>query len=220
MDLNGEVLYNLSAGLGFIAYLMTNVMWLRMVLVVGAIFYIVTGLTLGLSSMVGWHVGYALINLGHIAILHYNNSAIGLAEPARTIYSSRFTALRPREFQRLLNINRSVQIEDGVVMSDGQDNRKLMLITAGEVAVSKHGEEVTRLGVGDFIGEMSVLTGNPVSAEVAVTRPLEYRYWTLEDMKKLEIRQLSLYNRFMMVIGRNLVDKLRVATETRVGTPV
>jgi len=218
MDLNGEVLYNLSAGLGFIAYLMTNVLWLRMVLVVGAVFYIITGLTLGLDSMVGWHVGYALINLGHIAILQYNSTAIGLSEPARTIYSSRFTALRPREFKRLLDINPPVSVTGGSVMREGEYNRELMLITAGEVAVRKNGEEVTRLGVGDFIGEMSVLTGNPVSAEVSVVKSLEYRFWTLEDMKKLETRHLSLYNRFMMVIGRNLVDKLRVATETRVST--
>ena len=33
LSLEGEYLYNVAAGLGFVAYLMTNVLWLRLLLV-------------------------------------------------------------------------------------------------------------------------------------------------------------------------------------------
>lgn len=80
IEYEGETLYNIAAGLGFIAYLLTNVLWLRILLVAGACFYIATGLVLNLGSMVGWHVGYAIINLGHVVVLLFNNSATGLPE--------------------------------------------------------------------------------------------------------------------------------------------
>lgn len=80
IEYEGETLYNIAAGLGFIAYLLTNVLRLRILLVAGACFYIATGLVLNLGSMVGWHVGYAIINLGHVVVLLFNNSATGLPE--------------------------------------------------------------------------------------------------------------------------------------------
>lgn len=216
MDLGGEMLYNLAAGLGFVAYLMTNVLWLRMVLVIGALFYILTGLSLGIGSMVWWHVGYAVINISHITIILFNNSGIGLTEPARWIYVERFTSLKPREFQRILTINGAQAVTGGRLLQDGEPNDRLMLIISGEVEVRKSGAGVRRLGVGSFVGEMSVLTGSPVSSDVFAINRVEYRYWTLEDLRRLESKQLPLYNRFMMVVGRDLVEKLRVATSSQV----
>jgi hypothetical protein len=46
IEYEGETLYNIAAGLGFIAHLLTNVLWLRLLLVMGACFYIATGIVL------------------------------------------------------------------------------------------------------------------------------------------------------------------------------
>ena len=55
LPIEGEYLYNIAAGLGFLAYLMTNVLWLRLLLVLGAGFYIWAGISLSIDSMIGWH---------------------------------------------------------------------------------------------------------------------------------------------------------------------
>jgi hypothetical protein len=219
IEYEGETLYNIAAGLGFIAYLLTNVLWLRVILVIGACFYIATGLVLGLGSMVGWHVGYALINLGHVILLLFNNSATGLPEPIKVLYSERFSSLKPREFKRLLKVNESVSPEPGRMLVDGEINRKLFLVTAGEAMVVKNGKKITHLGPGDFIGEMSTLTGKPVTADVIVTDGFQYAYWNKEDLDKMESRNLSLYNRFMMAVGHNLIEKLHLTTVTAAAHP-
>ena len=214
IEYEGETLYNIAAGLGFIAYLLTNVLWLRLLLVMGACFYIATGIVLNLGSMVGWHVGYALINLAHVFILLFNNSATCLPEPIKILYSERFSSLKPREFKRLLRINDTVISTNGQIIAQGQTNEKLLLVTAGQAIVVKNGVEVSRLGPGDFIGEMSTLTGRPVSANVIASDGFEYAYWSKQDLDKLESRNLSLYNRFMMAVGHNLIEKLHTITET------
>lgn len=42
---------------------------------------------------------------------------------------------------------------------------------------------------------------------------VRYVYWNLEDLDKIEKTNLSLYNRFMMVVDRNLVKKLRLSAQ-------
>ena len=120
MFTEAESLYNVAAGLGFVAYLLTNVLWLRVLLVVGACFYIVTGLMLNLQSMIGWHVAYALINLVHVVLIIIDHSVRSLPVALRHLYHSRFVTLKPREFQRLLKVNQEVKSGPAIVLRDGE----------------------------------------------------------------------------------------------------
>ena len=83
------------------------------------------------------------------------------------------------------------------------------------MVVRKCGKQVCRLGPGEFIGEMSVLTGDNASSDVLVPRSARYCYWTTKDLKRLESKNLNLYNRFMMIVGQNVVEKLRQLTHSR-----
>jgi CRP-like cAMP-binding protein len=214
MPENGELFYNLAAAFGFVAYLLTNILWLRILLVIGACCYIATGIILGLTSMIGWHMAYAMINLVHIVLIIMDRSVRSLPPAIRDLYHSRFIALRPREFVRLLKINKEIKTEQTTLLVEGEHNDKLYLITGGEVIVRKHGREVSRRGPGEFIGEMSVLTGEPASSDVVVLDSARYAYWSTKDLKRLEAKNLTLYNRFMMIVGQNLVEKLRHLTHS------
>ena len=214
MPTDGELIYNLAAGLGLIAYLLTSVLWLRVLLLLSASFYIATGLILDLTSMVSWHAAYALINLVHIILLIMDHSVRSLPPAIQGLYGSRFIALKPREFQRLLKINDEVKTGPSTLLTEGDHNDVLYLITGGEVVVRKHGKEVGRRGPGEFIGEMSVLTGDPASSDVVVMDSARYCYWSLRDLKRLETKNLACYNRFMMIVGQNVVERLRSLTHS------
>ena len=215
MGLEGESLYNVAAGLGFIAYLMTNVLWLRLLLVVGAAVYIAAGLVLGIDSMIGWHVAYSLINLVQIVLLLLDRRTTGLPERVRVLYSDRFSSIKPREFRRLIETNREQSSGPGKLLNEGDENGRLMLITDGELQVVKHGLEVYRLRSGDFVGELSIISGKPVNADVIASSDYRYVYWDNQDLSRLEARNLSLYNRFMMSVGRNIIEKLHTSTESQ-----
>ncbi len=211
--INGELLYNIAAGLGFVAYLMTNVLWLRVILIIGAAVYIYTGFVLDIDSMIGWHIAYGIINFIQVILILMLRSNTVLPDPIRTIYTDQFHSLRPKEFKRLMQINAEGKRAPGIFLSDGDENNRIYLITDGEVIIEKDGKQIATCKRGDFIGEMSVLTGHPVSTNVIIKKPVKYVYWHLEDLEKIEKQNLSLYNRFMMVVGRNLVKKLRLSAQ-------
>ncbi|MGI9318430.1 MAG: Crp/Fnr family transcriptional regulator [bacterium] len=212
IEFEGETLYSIAAGIGFIAYLMTNVFWLRILLIAGACMYIATGLLLNLNSMIGWHVAYALINLVQVVLILMGNRICVLHESILVLYGEKFSTLKPREFKKLINMNDKGIVGPCTLLGENRKNDNLFLITDGEAVIKKQGRVISRLGVGDFIGEMSVLTGKPASTDVIVEDCLEFRFWTRQDLDRLEKRNISIYNRFMMAVGRNLVEKLHVTT--------
>ena len=216
MGIEGESLYNVAAALGFVAYLMTNVLWLRLLLVAGAAVYIAAGLVLGIDSMIGWHIAYGLINLFQIVLLILDRRTTGLPEPVRVLYSDRFSAIKPREFRRLIETNREEASGACTFLREGDENSRLMLITDGELDVVKNGAVISRLVAGDFVGELSVISGKPVIADVVAKSDFRFVYWDKNDLTRLESRNLSLYNRFMMSVGRNIIDKLHASTESQI----
>ncbi len=213
LEANGEWLYNLAAATGFIAYLMTNVLWLRILLVVGACVYIVTGVVIGLTSMIGWHVAYAIINLVHVVILIMDKHGTSLPDSLKHLYSTKFHSIKPREFKRLLAVNAERHIVNKTLLEQGQENGNLYLIISGNAVVELDGKQVGSLSAGDFFGAMSVLGGRVTSSTVRVEGSVQMVHWSKQDLERLERKNLSLYNRFMMAVGLNLIDKLHTTTE-------
>lgn len=59
-----------------------------------------------------------------------------------------------------------------VLIAEGAETRELYVLADGLVAVSRHGQEVARLGQGDCFGEMAYLTGGRRSATVRALSPV------------------------------------------------
>jgi putative ABC transport system ATP-binding protein len=59
------------------------------------------------------------------------------------------------------------------VVQEGDVGHELYLISDGEVRVERAGNEVARLGPGEFFGELALLSGEPRNATVIAADPLE-----------------------------------------------
>ena len=59
------------------------------------------------------------------------------------------------------------------VVREGEIGHELYLISDGEVKVERGGNEVARLGAGEFFGELALLSGEPRNATVVATDALE-----------------------------------------------
>src|SRR5258708_4752673 len=55
------------------------------------------------------------------------------------------------------------------LIREGEEGHTFYVIVSGEVAVARGGSEVARLTRGAYLGEMSLLTGEPRSATVVAT---------------------------------------------------
>src|SRR5205823_12891834 len=60
-----------------------------------------------------------------------------------------------------------------VIIREGDVGEEPFLISDGEVEVERSGQEVARLGPGDFFGELALMSGNPRNATVVASRPVD-----------------------------------------------
>jgi CRP-like cAMP-binding protein len=93
---------------------------------------------------------------------------------------------------------------------------KLFIILRGKVVMMKSGIEIATLKPGDFIGEMSFLSKEPASASAEAPNLVQYAYWTHKDLERLKIKNINTYNKFIAIIGCDLVRKLKTRSDSQI----
>jgi CRP/FNR family cyclic AMP-dependent transcriptional regulator len=121
-----------------------------------------------------------------------------------------FGGVRPEDLAAIAE--RSIEVDfptDHVIARQGEIGTGLFVIIEGAVRVVRDGEELARMGIGEFFGEMSVIDGLPRVAQVIAiepTRCLALASW--------EFERLVLENpRIGLAILRGLSARLRAKTE-------
>jgi putative ABC transport system ATP-binding protein len=100
------------------------------------------------------------------------NDALRICEFLKGVEA--FKNLTPTELTHVAErMTRRHYLPDEVVIREGDTGHELFLISEGEVKVERGGNEVARLGSGDFFGELALLSGDPRNATVVASRPLE-----------------------------------------------
>ena len=83
-----------------------------------------------------------------------------------------FKDLDKKTLSRLERITRERSYSAGdVIVKEGDEGVGVFLITSGNVAVTKDGHELNRLGAGDLFGEMALLDSHRRSATVQALEP-------------------------------------------------
>jgi CRP/FNR family cyclic AMP-dependent transcriptional regulator len=121
-----------------------------------------------------------------------------------------FGGVRPEDLAAIAE--RSIEVDfptDHVIARQGEIGTGLFVIIEGAVRVVRDGEELARMGIGEFFGELSVIDGLPRVAQVIAlepTRCLALASW--------EFERLVLENpRIGLAILRGLSARLRAKTE-------
>ncbi len=207
---SGEYFYSIAALFSLSAYLLSNILWLRIFLVLASFVYIFSGIQLGITSMVGWNSAYLVINSYHVVMLFLDKSTIALPDETKEIYHQYFSLMSTREFKKIITINPFEIVKAEQLIGEGEVTDRLYILLEGKVDVVKSGKMIARLNAGDFIGEMSFMSNNTASADVIATEEVKYAYWTHKDLEKLHKKNQNVYNKFISVISCDLVRKLNV----------
>lgn len=107
---------------------------------------------------------------------------------------------------------RALEVEfpaDHVIARQGEIGTGLFVIVDGAVRVVRDGEDLARLGPGEFFGEMSVIDGLPRVAQVAATAPTRCLALASWDFERLVLE----HPRIGLAILRGLSARLRAKTE-------
>ncbi len=214
--LSGEYLYSIAAVFSCSAYILKNILWLRILLVLAAIIYIVSGISLGITSMIGWNSAYLVINLVHIALLLLDRVTIALPDETVEVYHKYFSTLSTREFKKLVITNEFCIYQEQMIIEVDEIPDRLYIVLRGNVNIVKNDEKIATLHPGDFIGEMRFLTQEAASASAYAENLTQCAYWTHSDLEKLKLKNIVVYEKFIAIIGCDLVRKLNNNNEKQI----
>jgi CRP-like cAMP-binding protein len=90
------------------------------------------------------------------------------------------------------------------VLRDGLSGSSFYVILDGEAAVVIDGEERSRLGRGEFFGEISALTGGPPSADVVATTMLRTLVIPANELEAFLLERPKVMLRMLQAEARRL----------------
>jgi CRP/FNR family cyclic AMP-dependent transcriptional regulator len=85
-----------------------------------------------------------------------------------------FSACSKKDLQQVAKRAEDVRVEAGkVLVSEGAAGAEFFVILEGEATVTRHGQEVARLGAGQFFGDLALLDRAPRNATITAATPME-----------------------------------------------
>ncbi len=97
-----------------------------------------------------------------------------------------FAELSKRDLQALARSAKEVRHREGAILArEGEPGLGFFLILDGTAAVTVRGRDRTKMGPGDFFGEISLLDNGPRSATVTAVTPIHVMGLTQWVFKRL-----------------------------------
>jgi Popeye-like protein len=207
-----EIWFHLANVIYVFSYLVTDILWLRVLTVAGGFSYLTWTLTTPTPSLslIGWTLVYNTINAVQIGRLFHERRPVRLDADEQGLYAATFRTLTPREFKRLLGTGQWRDAKPGeVLIAEGTHPGRVLVFATGRAVVKSGVRSVATLGPGQFAGEMSFLTGAPTSASVEVVEPVRFVSWPTAELERCLVKNPPLRSALQLVMGRDLATKLR-----------
>ena len=206
-----DLFFHLANVIYLFAYLVTDILWLRVLAVLGGFSSLTWTLTTPTPnpSFIGWTLVYNTINVVQIVRLWYQRRPLRLGPDEQTLYAATFRTLTPREFRSLLTVGRwhDAPIRQ-VLIEQGTHPGRMLVLASGRAAVKVDDRDVATLGPGQFAGEMSFLTGAPTTAAVEVVEPARLVLWPTVELEEFLGKHPDLRAALQLVIGKDLAAKV------------
>jgi CRP-like cAMP-binding protein len=166
-----------------------------------------------LWSALFWQSCFLAVNLVNLLILLYSMRTTSFDENENLAYEIKFSELKPYEVRPIFKYAKQELLEAShVLLQDGEKNQTLYLILHGQCRVLKNGIEVAVLGRGHFVGELSFLSDDPVSADVVTVGNANLMSWDKHDLAPLFKRQGLYESYFYSLCSLDVAGKLRTMT--------
>lgn len=182
----GGVLVLLGGVLLFCAFLVRS-RWRMHLLAAAAAF---TGLVWAiLDASVAWQVVcglFLLTNAGKMAIIHHGSRQGSMTAEERALIEQVLQVEGPAQQRRLRDVIKWRDAEPGeVLMRQGQAAPPLIYVASGRMAIEHDGLPVGSCGAGDFLGEMSLISGGGASASVKVALASRIAVFDRDGLQRL-----------------------------------
>jgi CRP-like cAMP-binding protein len=210
---------NIAYLLMLCAFVTRDVLYLRTLLVVAQSAVVIYTWSNGVRLVSGWNLLFAAIN-GYMAIqIVKARRAVELPDDLRQVHADNFAALSPGEFLRLWTEGERLSLQDQRMAREGTRPEWLYFLLDGRVRVSRGGESLLELSSGDFVCEMSLLTGEPANSDVDAVGPVTVMRWSTAALQQLRMRDAPFWTKIQSALGHDLVEKIRRGEPPRPARP-
>lgn len=212
------ILENISYMLLMLAFVMRNILYLRILTIISslcAIIYYSVYTDSVLWINVNWEILSCVINLTQIAIIIHERREINFdVEEEKMLYQKIFNKLTPIQFKKLLKIGSFESVPEGTLLAkQGEPIEHIILITSGIASVKVDEKIVAYCKPANLVGEMSFITGGPASASVESLEPMRYIKWEKEALKAFIESDAEIQHTIQTIFSTDLIKKLTSSSQ-------
>lgn len=203
------VLANFAYVLMLIAFVTRDVLHLRSLLAFAQTVVVYYTWHNGVPIISAWNALYMMINVYMVVQILRERRSVVLPPELRSLHEQHFAPLTPAEFLRWWRQGHRETMAHGALARAGERPEALTFLLSGAARVHRGGQLVAELPPGFFVGEMSLLTDRPATADVDVSGPSEVIRWPRVSLDAIRQRNPALWTKIQSVIGLDLVTKIR-----------
>lgn len=208
--INFKYLGHLAYGLIFCSFLVRNILWLRFLAIFASFASITYNYNLYASPNwvpIQWNCVFIVTNIVQITITLLEKRNFSLHGYKAFLHDRFFPDLTSAEFTKLLKKGHlRTSLKNEVLIEQFTKVEALIVIINGEVVVKSNGREITKLGKGHFLGEMSFLTDELTKGEVQAIGEVDYFFWEKEELKDLISKKPKMMNAIQRVLSHQLIE--------------
>jgi hypothetical protein len=193
-----------------VSMLMRRMVWLRSLAVASGLAKIVyRGFFVFDPVSVLWETIFVAVNIGQLIILWYYERHHTFEEDQRHFVSSMPAGVERRSLKNLLELSTVREIQPGATLTTvGEAVTELIFVTKGVAVIERDGAVVAACGTGDYVGEMSFLTGRPASATAKAFKPMRVLVFDQLKLKAAMASDAGIRRAMESSLNLNLVGKL------------
>jgi hypothetical protein len=189
------------------AYLVKDILWLRLLTIVGSL--VVIPFYLLQWTPIMWSGVFISVNAVRACGIVKERRPVAFTGDEQLLYDKTFSTLSPQQFKRLLAVGEWQDLERGHVLhSTGDPLDSLEAVVRGELEARRHGRVLGHARPGDLAGLASVLSGSPELYDATVTQPARVMRWRRADLQKSVGVDESLTSALRKIAGAALAEKL------------
>ncbi|MCZ6592692.1 MAG: cyclic nucleotide-binding domain-containing protein [Alphaproteobacteria bacterium] len=190
MSIQFELLIHAANVLYLFAFMVRDVLWLRILTVVAAAclipyFYFRPE---PLLAPIYWNLAFTALNIFWIARLLWERRPVNLSEEEQRLCELVFRTMTPREMIKILKLaSWHSAVAGECFVERGKLLDRLIVIYSGKACAEVDGKTVTELQPGQFIGSISYITKETAPANIVSLEPTCYVSWPkskLQDFMK------------------------------------
>ena len=207
-----EYLIHAANLLYLFAFMVRDILWLRVLTVVAAAclipyFYIRPE---PLMMPIYWNLVFTALNLYWIVRLVLERRPVKLSAEEERLCELVFRTMTPREMIKLLKLARWEEAPaDTCFVARGKPLDRLMVIFSGKACVEVDGRDVTELQPGQFIGSISYVTEETAPANIVSLEPTRYVSWSKSELKDFMGKNPDLHSALKTTLAIDLTKWLQ-----------